>query len=326
MSVPFRERNPVPIGAAGLLVIAVLLALAFNVQSLPLVGGGDHYKAAFSEAGGLRDGDDVRIAGVKVGKVTGIDLAGDHVLVDFRITEDVAFGARTGASVRMKTLLGQKYLALEPAGSGQLKQGSEIPLDRTVSSYDVVNAFTDLAQTAERIDTDQLAKSLDVMATEFKDSPPHVRAALNGLTRLSRTIASRDAELKRLLASAHAVTGTVAERNKALETLIKDADLLMEELNARRDAIHTLFTNTSAMAQQVTALVRENRAELKPALDQLTKVLAVLQKHEKDLNDTIAAMAPFTRMFSNVLGTGRWFDTYIANLTVPVGAPGVRTK
>ena len=113
----------------------------------------------------------------------------------------------------------------------------------------------------------------------------------------------------------------MAERNKTLETLIKDADLLMVELDARVRP-STLFTNTSAMAQQVTALVRENRAELKPALDELTKVLAVLEKHEKDLNDTIAAMAPFTRLFSNVLANGRWFDTYIANLTVPVGAPG----
>ncbi len=202
----------------------------------------------------------------------------------------MAFGPQTAASVRMKTLLGQKYLSLEPRGGGQMKEGTEIPLERTISSYDIVNAFTDLAQTAERIDTGQLATSLNVMAKEFKDSPPHVRAALDGLTRLSRTIASRDAELQRLLASANSVSGTVAERNKALETLIKDADLLMTELNARRDAIHTLFTNTSAMAQQVTALVRENRAELKPALDQLTKVLAVLQKHEKDLGDTIAAM------------------------------------
>ena len=324
MSIPFRERNPVPIGAAGLLVIAVLLFLAFNVQSLPLLGGGESYRAAFSEAGGLIEGDDVRIAGVKVGEVETVDLAGDHVRVDFRITSDVAFGPQTAASVRMKTLLGQKYLSLEPKGAGQMKEGTEIPLERTVSSYDIVNAFTDLAQTAERIDTDQLATSLNVMASEFKDSPPHVKAALNGLTRLSRTIASRDAELKRLLASANAVSGTVAERNKALETLIKDADLLMAELDARREAIHTLFTNTSAMAQQVTALVRENRAELKPALDQLTKVLAVLEKHEKDLADTITAMAPFTRLFSNVLSTGRWFDTYIANLTVPVGAPGVK--
>ena len=145
---------------------------AFNVQSLPLIGGGEATEAAFSEAGGLIEGDDVRIAGVKVGKVEAVDLAGDHVRVDFRITEDVAFGPQTAASVRMKTLLGQKYLALEPKGSGQMKEGAEIPLERTISSYDIVNAFNDLTQTAERIDTDQLATSLNVMASEFKDSLP----------------------------------------------------------------------------------------------------------------------------------------------------------
>jgi phospholipid/cholesterol/gamma-HCH transport system substrate-binding protein len=322
MSVPFRERNPVPIGAAGLLVIAVLLVLAFNVSSLPLIGGGDHYRAAFSEAGGLLKGDDVRIAGVKVGKVESVDLAGSHVEVAFKVTEPVRFGPDTGASVRMKTLLGQKYLALEPAGAGQMKADSEIPLDRTVSSYDIVNAFSDLASTTERIDTDQLAKSLTTLATEFRDSPPQVKAALSGLTRLSRTVASRDDELKRLLASANSVSGTIAQRNQAVQSIIKDADLLMVELNARRDAIHTLFTNTSAMAQQITGLVRDNRADLKPALDQLTKVLAVLQKHEQDLGNTIDAMAPFTRLFANVLGNGRWFDSYIENLTTPAELGG----
>jgi phospholipid/cholesterol/gamma-HCH transport system substrate-binding protein len=322
MSIPFRERNPVPIGAAGLAVIAVLLVLAFNVQSLPLIGGGASYRAAFSEAGGLLKGDDVRIAGVKVGKVQKVDLAGDHVVVDFKVTEPAKFGPQTAASVRMKTLLGQKYLALEPAGGGQMKEGAEIPLERTVSSYDIVNAFTDLATTSERIDTDQLATSLTTLATEFKDSPPQVKAALDGLSRLSTTIASRDAELKRLLASANSVSGTVAQRNKAVESIIKNADLLMLELDQRREAIHTLFTNTSEMAKQLTALVRENRAELKPALDQLTKVLAVLEKHEKDLSDTIAAMGPFTRLFANVLGNGRWFDTYIENLTTPVELRG----
>jgi phospholipid/cholesterol/gamma-HCH transport system substrate-binding protein len=322
MSTPFRERNPVPIGAAGLLVIALVLFLAFNISSLPLIGGGDHYRAAFSEAGGLLKGDDVRIAGVKVGKVESVDLAGSHVEVDFTVTEPVRFGTQTGASVRMKTLLGQKYLALEPAGAGQLKEDAEIPVDRTVSSYDIVDAFSDLASTTERIDTDQLATSLTVLATEFRDSPPQVKAALSGLSRLSHTIASRDDELKRLLASANSVSGTIAQRNKAVESIIKDADLLLVELNARRDAIHTLFTNTSAMAQQITGLVRDNRADLKPALDQLTKVTAVLEKHEQDLSDTIAAMAPFTRLFANVLGNGRWFDTYIENLTTPAELRG----
>ena len=317
--IPFRERNPIPIGAIGLGLIGLLLFGAVNAQNLPLIGSGDMYHAAFSEAGGIRKDDDVRIAGVRVGKVTGIELENAHVRVDFKITTDAAFGPQTSASIRMKTLLGQKYVSLVPSGAGQLPPDSEIPLVRTVSSYDIVNAFSDLTTTTERIDTGQLAGSLDVMAKEFRDSPANVKLALNGMSRLSRTIASRDAGLRTLLARANRVSATVASRNATTAKLITDADLLLVELQARREAIHTLFTNTSDLAIQLTGLVRDNRAALKPALDQLTTVLAVLTKHERDLDKTIAEMAPFTRVYANTLGTGRWFDTFVANLTVPVG-------
>jgi len=317
--IPFRERNPVPIGAIGIGLIGLLLLGAFNAQDLPVIGSGDTYHAAFTEAGGIRKDDDVRIAGVRVGKVTGIELEGSHVRVDFKINADAAFGPQTGASIRMKTLLGQKYVALEPQGAGQLPTDSEIPLGRTVSSYDIVNAFSDLTTTTEKVDTAQLATSLDVMATEFRDSPAHVKSALSGLSRLSTTIASRDDVLRTLLARANRVSTTVASRNDTTAKLIKDADLLLVELQARREAIHTLFTNTSELAIQLTGLVRDNRAALKPALDQLTKVLAVLTKHQQDLDQTIARLAPFTRVYANTLSTGRWFDTYVSNLVVPVG-------
>lgn len=324
MSIPFRERNPVPIGLVGLVVLAALLLLAFNLQKLPFVGGGPGYAAQLTEAGGLKVGDDVRIAGVKVGKVDEIALDRGHVRVAFTISEDAHFGTRTGASVRMKTVLGQKYLSLEPAGPGQLAEDSEIPLSRTVSSYDVVDAFTDLATTTERIDVEQLSTSLDVLATEFKDSPPQVRAALTGLSRLSRTVASRDEQLRTLVSRANAVTGTVAQRDDEVERLIRDGDLLLDELSRRREAIHTLFVNTAELAEQLTGLVRDNRAQLKPALDQLRAVLATLQKHQDDLDRGIALMAPFTRVFANTLGTGRWFDTYVQNLAPVPGAGGTR--
>jgi phospholipid/cholesterol/gamma-HCH transport system substrate-binding protein len=323
--IPFRERNPVPIGIAGLVVIAVLLVLAFNASNLPLIGGGTTYSAAFSEAGGIKDGDDVRIAGVKVGEVTAVDLEDQHVRVDFKITDDVGFGPLTSASVRMKTILGQKYLALAPAGAGQLEAGAEIPLDRTTSSYDVINAFQDLTTTTERIDTKQLAESLDVIATEFKDTPESVRGSLDGLSRLSRTVASRDEQLSRLLARANSVTGLVASRGDQLERLLKDADLLMVELAKRRDDIRTLFTNTSALSQQLTGIVRDNRAQLTPALKELDATLDLLRKHDADLQRTIQLMGPFTRVYANTLGTGRWFDTWVSNLVVPVGVPGLTT-
>jgi phospholipid/cholesterol/gamma-HCH transport system substrate-binding protein len=319
MMIPFRERNPLPIGAIGLGLICLLLFGAFNAQNLPFIGSGDTYHAAFSEAGGIKQGDDVRIAGVRVGKVTGIELENAHVRVDFKITSGAAFGPQTSASVRLQTLLGQKYLSLVPTGAGQLPQDSEIPLSRTVSSYDIVDAFSDLTSTTEKINTGQLAGSLDVIAKEFRDSPQQVKLALNGMSRLSATISSRDDALRSLLARANRVSATVASRNGTTAKLINDADLLLVELQARREAIHTLFTNTSDLAIQITGLVRDNRAALQPALNQLTGVLAVLTSHEQDLDKIIAEMAPFTRVYANTLGTGRWFDTFVANLTVPVG-------
>jgi phospholipid/cholesterol/gamma-HCH transport system substrate-binding protein len=322
--VPFRDRNPVPIGAIGLLVIALLVLLAFNASSLPLIGGGTAYSAAFTEAGGIRPDDDVRVAGVKVGKVTGVDLEGDHVRVDFRVTAGTQLGSRTGASIRMKTLLGEKYLALDPSGSGTLDPDAQIPTSRTVSSYDVIDAFSDLTTTTEHVDTDQLARSLSVIATEFKDSPAHVRAALDGLSRLSRTVAGRDEQLSTLLTRANRVTGLLKSRNDQVARLVTDADLLMVELSRRRNEIRTLFTNTSALAQQLTGLARDNRAQLKPALGELDEALALLQKHDADLQRTIQAMAPFTRVYANTLGTGRWFDTWVSNLVVPVGTPGLQ--
>ena len=326
-AVPFRERNPIPIGAAGLALIALLLVLAFNAQDLPVIGGGASYSAALTEAGGIKPDDDVRVAGVKVGKVTGVDLEdgaeGRHVRVDFTITEAVHFGPATSASVRMKTILGEKYLALEPKGAGQMEEDTQIPLARTVSSYDVIDAFSDLTTTTERIDTKQLATSLDVLATEFKDSPAHVKATLDGLSRLSRTVASRDAELTSLLQRANSVSGLVQSRNQQVQTLIGDADLLMLELAKRREDIRTLFTNTTALANQLTALSQENRAQLKPALDELHQTLTLLQKHDADLQKTIQLMAPFTRVYANTLGTGRWFDTWVSNLVVPVGQVGL---
>jgi phospholipid/cholesterol/gamma-HCH transport system substrate-binding protein len=321
--VPFRERNPVPIGAVGLAVIALVLLLAFNAENLPVIGGGASYSAALSEAGGIKADDDVRIAGVKVGKVTGVDLEDGHVRVDFRITEDAAFGPLTRASVRMKTILGEKYLALEPKGEGQLAEDAQIPLARTVSSYDVVNAFSDLTTTTERIDTEQLAASLDVLATEFRDSPAHVRATLDGLSRLSRTVASRDAELGTLLQRARGVSGLVASRNAQVGRLVTDADLLMVELAKRRDDIRTLSANTTALARQLTGLSQENRAQLRPALDELHRTLTLLQKHDADLQKTIQLMAPFTRVYANTLSSGRWFDTWVSNLVVPVGQVGL---
>jgi len=314
MTTPFRERNPVVIGAVSLTVIVLLILAAFKAEELPVIGGGDTYYAAFSEAGGLRANDEVRIAGVRVGKVELVELEGDHVRVTFRLNKDADFGADTGAAIKVKTLLGAMFLALQPAGGGQLSAGSEIPITRTSSPYDVVEAFSGLAQRAEDLDTNRLAGSLSVLADLTQNTPEEFRGALKGVSALSTTLASRNQQINTLLKNLGKVVGVLDKRDQDIVGLMKDGDVLFRALTARRVAVHRLLLSTSTLSKELTLLVRQSRADLKPALTHLDDVVDVLLKNQDNLDNSLRLMAPFYRVFANTLGNGPWFDTYIQNL------------
>ena len=319
---PFRERSPLVIGAIGLAVLGGMVLAAFHVQDLPLIGGGDRYTAAFRDASGLAPGNEVRVAGVKVGTVDGVDLARDsaqsYVRVTFRLTDgDVRLGDDTEATIRIKTVLGQKFLALEPAGTGRLRKGGQIPLNHTASPLDVVQAVNGLAGTLDAIDTDQLAKAFTTLSQTFADTPQDVHASLTGLSTLTSAIASRDGELRELLVHAHGVTAVLAERDTQFQQLLQDGNLLLAEVKARRDAIHNLLVTTDQLATQLSGLVADNRAKLAPALAQLRGVLTILQRDRDNLSKTVASLAPFLDAFSNVLGNGRWFDSWVNGLLQP---------
>jgi phospholipid/cholesterol/gamma-HCH transport system substrate-binding protein len=319
---PFSERNPLVVGAVGLAVLAGLLLAAFHIDDLPLIGGGTGYQAAFRDASGLVAGNEVRVAGVKVGTVKGVSLARDgntpYVRVDFRISErGVALGGATRATIRIKTILGLKFLSLEPAGSGRLEPGGLIPLDRTASPFDVLQAVQGLADTVGRIDTGQLASAFTVLAQTFADTPASVRASLDGLARLSQTVASRDEQLRSLLDHARAVTAVLAQRDEDFRALIGDANLLLAEVQRRRDAIADLLGATDELAKQISGLVADNRAQLGPALRRLRTVVATLQRNRADLERTLRNLAPFITAFTNVIGNGRWFDSWVDGLLQP---------
>ena len=311
---PFRERNPVVIGAISLVVLAGLLLAAFRASSLPVIGGGDVYHAAFSEAGGLKANDEVRIAGVRVGKVEAVELAGDHVRVTFRVDQGAEFGQETLAAIKVKTILGAMFLALQPAGDGQMNEGTEIPVERTSSPYDVVEAFTGLAETSEQIDTDQLAESLTTLADLSRNTPDEFQAALQGVSALSANVAAKNEQIGELLQNLDKVSTVLDERDEDIIALMEDADVLFRALVQRREAIHTLLVSTSRLSTELTALVRQSRADLKPALTHLESVVQVLNKNEDNLDNSLRLMAPFYRVFANTLGNGPWFDTYIQNM------------
>lgn len=324
----FSSRNPTPIGAIGLVFLLVLLVAAFNASKLPLIGGGTEFSAYFAESANLQTGDDVRIAGIKVGKVSDVTIETDEskcknpnedltgcIKATFTVKNGFV-GDESTVDIKLKTLLGSKYLNINSLGNVEQDSGDTIPIERTTTPYDIYPAFNDLTATIEDLNTKSLSDSFRVLADDFKGTPDEVRPVITGLSRLSTTIASRDAALHELLLRTNQVTGTLAERDQDLTQLIQDGNLLLQELNARRDAIHALFMNTQVLAEQLRGLVRDNEKTIGPLLDSLDQILTLLQNNEDSLDRGLSLLGPFYRVFNNVIGNGRWFDNYIQNLSV----------
>jgi phospholipid/cholesterol/gamma-HCH transport system substrate-binding protein len=306
---PFRERNPLPIGVAGLAAVGLLTLLAFNLQRF---SGGTSYSAAFSEAAGLKPGEEVRIAGVKVGKVDSVGLEGDHVKVKF--TSGTPFGTGTRVQIKIKTLLGSHYLALEPKGPGRQSAHQEIPVTRTTAPYNVVPALQDASAQLGKIDTKQLAASFDTLSQTMQGSSANVRGTLAGLQKISRAVASRDDELSELLQHTNNVTKLLADRSGDLAALISDGSLLLQEVDARRAVIRSLLTGTVSLSQQIVATIAENRATTHPALVQLHKVVGILERNQGNLDRAVKTLGPFVTTSGDATASGRWFDGYLQNL------------
>lgn len=313
---PFQSRNPIPIALIGSVLLILLVAAAYNTDKLPLIGGGKTYTAEFSNAAGIRAGNPVKVAGVVVGRVKEVELDGTAVDVTFKIDE-AWIGDESTASVQLNTLLGQRYLAIDPQGEGELGDGDTIPLARTQTPYDIIPAINKLSQTVGEIDTDALAASLDTLADTFADTPEDVQSAFRGLTRLSATVTRRNRGLGQLLERTDVVAGTLADRDTQIDRLIRDVNPLLEELTRRREAIHALFVGTQDLSTQLSGLVKDNEKTLRPALTRLANVADVLAENEKNIDASIKAIDPYVHLFTNAVGVGRWFDAYVCGLLPP---------
>lgn len=309
----FQNRAPVKVALIGLVTLALLTLGAYNTDKLPLLGGGTGYRAELANAAGIRAGNPVKIAGVVVGRVDDVTLEGDTVEISFTI-DDAWVGEQSTASVQLNTLLGQRYLAVAPSGDEELDADGVIPLERTTTPYDIIPAINDLSRTVGEIDVDQLSRSLDTVADTFAGTPGAVPGALDGLTRLSTTISKRDAALRQLLDRAGTVTGTIASRDQEVERLLGDINPLLAEIQFRRDAIRQLLDGTRALSRELTGLVADNTDTLRPALERLARVADVLERNRDELDAGIKAIGPYVHLFSNTVGSGRWFDAYVCGL------------
>lgn len=308
----FAERNQMVIGTVGIVLVAGAVLGALQYRQLPIFEDGTGVSAYFADAGGLRTDNTVEVSGYPVGKVSSIELDGPGVLVKFSIENNIRLGSRTEVAIKTKGLLGSKFLDVIPRGEGRLN--GPIPIDRTMSPYQLPDALGDLATTISGLNTNQLSASLDTLAQTFADTPADFRNAVKGVARLAQTLDQRDAQLRSLLENAAKATGVLAKRTDQIVSLVRDTNAILAQLRTQSTALDQIWTNISAVSKQLQGFIAENRQQLKPALDKLNGVLAIVDGRKERLQQAIPLLNSYIMSLGESLSSGPFFKAYVVNL------------
>jgi phospholipid/cholesterol/gamma-HCH transport system substrate-binding protein len=310
----YRGSNLIRPGIIGIVVLVLVIAVGLQPERLTAWATAARYQALFAEAGGLTEGNAVRLSGVKIGSVSDVSLDADKVRVTFTIDSKIRLGSDTTAHIRTGTLLGERVLVVESAGSERLKLSDVIPMSRTSSPYSLTQAVSDLTTNTAATDTDTVNASLDTLSDTLDQIAPQLGSSFDGLTRVSRALNGRNDTLRKLLSNAGQVSGVLGERSRQLNTLILNANDLLGVLNDRREAIVDLITSISAVARQLSGLVADNEAELAPTLDKLNSVTAMLEKNRDNIAKALPGLAKYQVTQGEAVANGFYYNAFEPNL------------
>lgn len=310
----YRGSSLVRSGFIGLVLIVLVIAVGLQPQRLWNLATALQYRALFAEAGGLTAGNEVKLSGVTVGEVTDVALERGKALVSFSVDGTVRLGADTTAHIRTGTVLGERMLTIEPQGAGRLKPLTVIPLSRTGSPYSLTEAVGEFADNTAGTDTAALNASLDTLSETVDRLAPQLGPTFDGLTRLSESLNDRDGTLRELLDSAAKVTGILSERSERVNTMLLRANDLLAVLEQRRYAVVNLLANTSAVAQQLSGLVRDNEQELAPTLEKLNTVSEMLERNRDNIAQALKGLAKYQVTQGEAVNNGFYYNAFVGNL------------
>jgi virulence factor Mce-like protein len=301
---PVEAYNKIWLGTVSLAVVAAVVAGVLLIGSLSL--GQTRYRADFAQAASIRPGDQVTVAGISVGAVDELALAGDRVTVAFKIRNDVHLGSDTRAAIKLTTILGSRYVELSPAGSGDLNDRM-IPLANTSVPYDLQKTLADATTTFEQVDADRIAESMAVLSRSLDGVPDALPQALDNLKSLSAVISSRRQQIGTLLANADSVTSMIRDQHANLGSLVLQGRDLIGELVARRAAVQRLFASTTALVDVIKSIMSDEPA-LNETLAALRDFLRMAGEHDALLRNVLQALPVPMRNFANATGSGTAID------------------
>jgi phospholipid/cholesterol/gamma-HCH transport system substrate-binding protein len=322
-------------------VSLLLTVIVSNTVTRPLNHSTYSYTALFTDASGLRTGDDVDIAGVRVGRVTGerlstpednvcnVDRQGvrqcaahpNLALVSFEIDQTQHLTNNVHAVIRYQDLLGARFLSLvqKSPGAAPVKPGDAIVPPYTTPALSLTtlfNGFKPLFAALSPQDANQLAT--EVIA-DFQGEGGSITTLLHNVARLTTHLSNRDALIGQVIDNLNSVLGTVSTHRDDLATLITQLESLTSGLSADRHQIGRSLAGLDAVAKSVSNLAHQADPALHHDIGDLYLLTGTILDNQHKLQAAVRALPVGAAAFSRSLGYGSWLNGYVCGVAIKQG-------
>jgi phospholipid/cholesterol/gamma-HCH transport system substrate-binding protein len=307
-------------------IVVTTIATSLLVVTIGNLSFGEKktYKAVFSDATSVVNGDDVRVAGVKVGNVEDVEIVDrTHALVTFRVDADHPVTESTQAQIRYRNLVGQRYIALSQGvgGPSVLHEGATIPLSRTSPALDLTvlfNGFKPLFEALSPADVNKLAYEI---VTVFQGEGGTLESLLAHTASVTSTLASRDQIIGELIDNLNEVMVTLGDRDTELSDLLVKLREFVSGLSEDRKAILGSLDSVSALAVQTSDLVTGIRPGLTEDVTQLRKVAGTLDANKAEIDRALQVLPIKLNKIGRTATYGSWFNFYLCSFKGRVRLP-----
>ena len=334
--ISFRERRPWLVGLLSLVIIATGFGFAFNIDRFQGLRGVYSISADLEDAAGLQSGNEVRVAGVKIGQVKDVILQPEAARVLMEIEADLEIPVETRLQVKLKTLLGQKFIDLQmpeafltggpTAVDGMMEDGDVIPMDQTRIPFEIYQAATEGTRALEEVDKEALRELFAVLGSTIGESKEELSQALVAIDRAGKVLEPKSSDISQLLRNLETVTGTLAASDEDIGGILDEGADVLETLAERRRTISSLLAATNDLAANLGLLIEVSRGNIQSGTGDLDSLLVVVEEELDVIEGALDELGTAQSMFAKPLQFGRFVEGHPCAITsedtcVPDGSP-----
>jgi len=317
----FRDRNPAILGIASVLTIALALVAVFLTGKLGLLQDRYAMSGIFGGTGGLSSGNEVRIAGIKVGEVTSVkpDFGKGYVLVTWEVDHGVDLGLDTRADISTSNILGGRYLRLSgpvsrPYMADVPASRRRIPEERTQLPITTNDLVATGAKTLQRLDTKTIGEVIDKIGGMTPQTRRHLTDALHKLAQIADTLQQSGPQLKTLVTSSSKLLTTVKSRDAQLVRLGQGIQVLLNQLRERQAELTVLLGSGSRTVTRISDLIDKQQQGLINLMTDLGGTVSSISAQQDDMNNLLAWLGPSMYAFSTAGSYGPFLDAAATQL------------